>query len=238
MPWNRTVLSSHARSTLWSVLVLSLVLASCRPLFCREVAGMVLAVTGSTTPALQPNDRVRIGQTVGTAAQSKADLMLLPGTLVALDPETKVKIADLHFAKNGDETIHPVTARNVRLRLQAGTLRGVVGPSQTRSRLIVETRLGTIVAGAGRTFETRTDGKTVWIMCLREPVHFAPADGSARIEIQTGYFLQWPGPPASPLAVAQADREAQAALVALLHHERDLLQLEEEKGHSFIPWQE
>lgn len=180
MPWKPIIISPASRSMLCGTLVLSIAFTSCRPLFRREVAGMVLAVAGSTTPQLQSYDRVRIGQTLGTSAQSKADLMLLPGILLALDPETTVEIAELDFAKNGDKTIHPVTARNARIRMQRGTLCGTVGQSQTPLPADRRDQAGTLVAGAGRTFEIRTDRKTVWIMSLREPVNFAAETDCAR----------------------------------------------------------
>ena len=111
-----------ARSTLW--LCILPVLVSCRPLLRREVSGAVLALEGSAqgmaagkTIRLTTNEWIQPGEKITTTADTRLDLMLLPGILVELAADTEIEIIRLRLVRDGDETIRPMTAREASLEL-------------------------------------------------------------------------------------------------------------------------
>jgi hypothetical protein len=219
-----------------------LVLASCRPLFQREVSGAVLSLEGSAqgtldgkTVRLTTNDWIHPGEKIATAAGSRVDLMILPGILVELAGETEIEIIRLRFARDGDETIRPMTAREASLRLIRGTLIASVGQSQTRSRIFIQTRAGDLTAFDLRTFKIEVDGDRARVMSVRGKMTFAPAPGGAPVKINAGYFAEWPAMAAAPRAAAESDATVQAEVPRLLRVEKRLFRLQKEYGSGFIP---
>ena len=93
---------------------------------------------------------LRPGEIVTTTENSRVDLMLLPGVLVELAGAGEVEITQLRLVRDGDETIHPMVARDAKIRLHRGTLIASVGLAQTDSHLFVETPDGTLIAGPDR----------------------------------------------------------------------------------------
>jgi hypothetical protein len=220
-----------------------LVLVSCRPLFQREVAGAVLSLEGSAqgtferqTFRLTTNDWIHPGEKIATAPDSRIDLMILPGILVELTGETEIEIIRLRFARDGDETIRPMTAREASLRLIRGTLVGCAGQSQTRSRIFIQTTAGDLTAFDLRTFQIEVDGDRARVMSVRGKTTFKPAGGGAPMRISAGYFADWPPTAARPLAAAQSDATVQADVPRILRVEKRLFRLQKEFGAGFIPW--
>lgn len=220
-----------------------LVLASCRPLFQREVSGAVLAVEGPAegtfegeTFRLTTNNWIRPGEKIATAHGSRLDLMILPGILVELAEETEIEITRLRLARDGDETIRPMTAREASLRLIRGTLVGSVGQSQIRSRIFIETKAGYLTAFSLGTFKIEVDGNRTRIMSVRGKTTFAPAGGGAPVKINAGYFAEWPALASGPRAAAQADFTVQAEVARILRVEKRLFRLQKEFDFGYIPW--
>src|SRR5437870_2580945 len=107
----------------------SFVLDSCRPLFQRQVAGTILSLEGETrgtlggrSVALTKGSWVYPGEKITTSADARLELLLLPGVLVALARDTEIEIQELRLARDGDETIRPMTSREAKLRLLRGAL--------------------------------------------------------------------------------------------------------------------
>lgn len=231
--------SSLARVAM-PALCFCVVLASCRPLFQREVSGAVLSLEGSAqgtldrkTFRLTTNDWIHPGEKIATAPDSRIDLMILPGILVELAGETEIEIIRLRFARDGDETIRPMTAREASLRLIRGALVGCVGQSQTRSRIFIQTTAGDLTAFDLRTFKIEVDGDRALVMSVRGKMTFKPAAGGAPVKINAGYFADWPMT-AGPRAAAQSDSTIQAEVPRILRVEKRLFRLQKEHGSGFI----
>ena len=220
-----------------------LILASCRPLFQRQVSSAVLSLEGSAEGTLEkktfrltPNDWVHPGEKIATAPGSRLDVMILPGILVELGGETEIEITQLRIARDGDETIRPMTAREGSLRLLRGTLVASVGQSQMRSRIFIQTTAGDLTAFDLRTFKIQFDGDRARLMSIRGKVTFKPAGGGAPVKINAGYFAEWPATSATPHAVAQFDFAVQAEVPQILRVEKRLFRLQKEFGTGFVPW--
>ncbi len=219
-----------------------LAFGSCRPLFQRQLAGAILAIEGKaqgtlsgSSIALTNGSWVHPGEKITTSADARLDLLLLPGVLVALAGDTEIETVELRLARDGDETINPMTSREAKLRLLRGTLFGAVGESQKRSKIMIQTTAGTLTAFDLRTFKIEVAGNRTRIMSVRGNAIFAPAGGGAAVKIEAGYFAEWPASPAVPQA-ALADPKAQAEVTQILRTEKRLFHLQEQYASSFVPW--
>lgn len=208
-------------------------LVSCRPLFHRQVSSLVLAAAGNvriqhgqSQSALLVPSQIAPGETITTEAGSRADLLLLPGIPIELAAATEFQVLSLRLERDGNESIHPMLARDAQARLSEGTLFAAVGRAQTRSRLLIETPLGTVSAGSGRTFQLRASKDDLWLLCLRGPMNFQPADRSL-IKLESGQFLHWPQTSAAE-AIATAPADVQAEIALILEKEKALRNLETE----------
>ncbi|HEY1769600.1 MAG TPA: FecR domain-containing protein [Chthoniobacterales bacterium] len=211
-------------------------LAGCRPLLVRQISPQLIAVAGHvaaakdgrtfplTTPQWLPP-----GAALTTGPASRADIALLPGIVVRLDPDSAIVIRPPRFARDGNESIHPMQAREARLRLLRGRLIASVGLAQTRSRLFVETAAGTLASDSARTFEISAPNPgAIRILCARGPADFQPAGPHPAFQIKPGYLADWP-PPATgpnPRPIAAEPGPTQADFAHIFAIEKQLLVLE------------
>jgi hypothetical protein len=226
-----------------AVLLVVFALASCRPLFHRQVSGVVLAVQGvarakanGQTFRLTTESHIFPETTIELPAKSQLDLMLLPGILVELAGESEIEITELLLSRDGDETIRPMKSREATLRLTRGTLCISVGRAPTGSRLRVITPAGTVIAGSGRACKVTVRGEKARIVSIEAEASFAPADGSARIKVGPGFSLAWPGATRVPEAAAEAGPDGQEELAKASQDDVRLLSLATEH-EGFIPWE-
>lgn len=235
---------AHTGFGKWAaVLLVVFALDSCRPLFHRQVSGMVLAVEGTARARangqifrLTTDSCLFPGTTIELPANGQVDLMLLPGILVEATGESEIEITQLLLARDGDETIHPMKRREATLRLTRGALCLSVGRAPTGSRLRVITSAGTVIAGSGRACKVTVRGEKARIMSMQGEASFAPADGSARIRIGPGFFLDWAGATRVTEAAAEAGPDEQGELAKALQDERRLLRLATEH-EGYVPWE-
>ena len=225
------------------VLCFLLGFTSCRPSFDRQVSGAVLALHGMAEQTkngkkfpLAKGAWISPGARVTTAPGGNLDLMLLPGMLVGLAGDTEIQIEQLRLARDGNESIHPMTARQARIRILRGTLVVAINRVQTRAQLAVETPEGSLSAGSGRTFKISVEGGRTRLMCVRGRTAFHPTPGGKITKIGPGYFTEWPAIAPEPKAAAAAGAQAQAELVAILSVERRLRHLEKREQGHFRPW--
>ena len=236
----------HRRLALFSggVALLALVtLASCRPWFTRQVCGEILASEGTAEgtfhgKAIRLTDQTGIspGMTIRVRPGSRTALLLLPGILIELQPDTDVKIEGLRLSRNGDESIRPMIARKAAIRLMRGALFATVGHAPTRSGLEIQTEIGCVTAGSGRAFKIASEGKRLRIVSARGTVAFAAPDKTPLIKIRPGYFAVLPGSNATPQPAAESGALAQKEVADTIKAERQLLQLERENRASFRQW--
>ena len=219
-----------------------LALGSCRPLFLRELAGTILALEGEAqgtragnSIALTKSSWVHPGEKITTAAGARLDLLLVPGVLVALAGDTEIEIEQLRLARDGNESVNPMTSREAKIQLRRGTLVVAVGQSQKRSKMVLQTGAGTVTVFNLRTFQIEADEKRTRILSVRGKVTFAPADGGPLVRLGAGYLAEWPANPAVPQA-ALSDPGAQAEVSEILRTEKRLFHLQEQFGFSFVPW--
>lgn len=230
----------RSRALIWSGVALCL-LAGCRAPE-RSVAGAVLSVEGAAElmrdgqkVSLTTSSRVQPGEKITLPEGGRVDLMLLPGVLVQISGPAELEILQLQLARDGDENIHPMIAREASVRLERGFLIAAIGRTQTRSRLQVNTPAGHLTAGSGRTFLVESKNAETRVMSVREQVNFAPAGGGTSTKIGPGFFAQWPATPV-PQTAAGAGKERQAEVTRILSTERRLLKLSRETRPGFLSW--
>ncbi len=218
--------------------------SSCGPHFQREVSSAVLALEGPAegtsqgqSRRLTTDDWLLPGTKIATAPGSRLDLMLLPGILVELAGDTEIEITRLRFARDGDETIGPMKAREGSIRLRRGTLVVAVGQAQRRSRIFIQTPAGDLTAFDLRTFKLEVNGDRTRALVVRGRVNFKPTGGGAPVNMDAGYFAEFPSSDPAPRAAAQSDAAAQAEVRRILRVEKRLFRLQKSLGFGFQPWQ-
>jgi hypothetical protein len=145
-------------------------LSSCQGIDQRTSA-LVLAVEGEAHASFEAGrfsltigSPLRPGTLIEVSPGSRLDLLLLPGIRVELAAGSRAQIGPLRLARDGDETIEPMTTREATLNLTHGALLGSIGRVQTRSRLHVTMPLGTLSAGSGRLFQLRATENQVRVV--------------------------------------------------------------------------
>ncbi len=218
-------------------------LTSCRPWFPRHVSGEILALEGTAEGTWQgqsirltEQSAISAGMTIRVSAGSRLDLLLLPGILLELQPDTEIEIEQLRLSRDGDESIRPMVARQATIRLRNGSLFATVGRVPTRSGLTIKSQTGSVTAGSGRALKVAIDGSKLRIVSARGRVVFSPLNGTPAIKVNPGYFAVLPGPNAAPQPAAESGAQAQKDVAGVIKAEGDLLQLERENPAGFRRW--
>ncbi len=227
-----------------AALALSLAVVSCRPLFHREVSGIVLQVEGRVEAStkdksfrLTNQSRLYPGTLIDVPAGDRVDLKLLPGILVEGTGESQIQIEQLRLSRDGDETIRPMIAREATLRLTHGTLLLSVGRAPTHSRLRVVTPFGTLTTGAGRVCKLTVTAAGGRVLSVRGINSFAPVSGGPPVQVGAGFFYEAPGSNRPPQPASQSGSEAEAELADTLIAEGRLLRIGRER-EPFVPWKQ
>jgi hypothetical protein len=228
-----------------AALLALLALVSCRPWFTRQVSGEILALEGTPMGTwggkrfhLAEQTAIFPGMTIAVPPASRVDLLLLPGILMELQPDTKIEIQRLRLSRDGDESIRPMIAREATIRLLHGALFATVGRAPTRSGLTIETQLGSVKAGSGRTFKIVSKDSKLRIVSARGRVAFASQGEISAIKINPGYFVVLDGANGIPQAAAKSGAQAQKEVAESIKAEKQLLQLERENQTSFRRWRD
>lgn len=223
--------------------VVLLAFCSCAPAFHRKVSAQVLASSGKVSGKLAgrhlplaKGQWIEEGTTITCGSEGRADLMLLPGILVELGPDSEMTVQRLRLSRDGDQTIHPMVARAAIIRLAGGTLFGSVGQAQTRSRLIVETDAGRISADPQRAFKLIVRRDKIWLLSARGNVDFTAAGGEENVIVSPAQFADLPGDRSAQPAAA-ARHEIQAQVPEILGVQRRLVALASDSALSFLPWE-
>ncbi|MGI8955333.1 MAG: hypothetical protein ACR2II_00245 [Chthoniobacterales bacterium] len=135
------------------------------------------------------------------------------------------------------KSLHPMQARHASIRLLRGTLFVVVGQSQMRSRIFIQTPAADLTAFDLRTFKMAVKGIRTRAMSVRGKINFKRA-GGAPMNLSAGYFSEWPSSETEPRAASQADAVTQAEVPQILRVEKRLVRLQKDFGFGFAPWKE
>ncbi|MGI8431897.1 MAG: hypothetical protein ACR2MW_06360, partial [Chthoniobacterales bacterium] len=131
----------HLRPSAICLLVL-LAFTGCRPLLEREISSRILAFEGEVQCSvggkigrLSGNSFLPPGAKISSGPNARVDLMVLPGVLMELAADTEIEILRLRLDRDGDESIHPMIAREAEVRLLRGSITASVGQARTDSDL-------------------------------------------------------------------------------------------------------
>lgn len=242
---NPAMLWTGSRSLLPGLLGLAaLTAASCGGKISRETRAEIFAVDGtvSISSSATPEGRVvtaaaflAAGESLRTGAGSSASVLLLPGALLHLGPESAIRIKELGLTKKGDATDEAMS-RMIQLELLAGTADFVVQFEPAADAWNVATAFGSI--------STRTRGGTcrlqllphgLRLVVLRGKFAFRSKEGP-ETEIEAGFARNFPADsephPVETQAATQHDVEQ------LLKMEQNLLNGERTKRKTAFPWRQ
>ncbi len=223
--------------------IVALTATSCGGKISRDTGAEILAVDGKASISSQAISQPRPatsgavlaeGESLQTGAASSASLLLLPGALVHLGPESAIGIKQLVVTKNGNATDEAMS-RLIRLELRAGTADFVVQFEPTADAWSVSTDFGAITTlTRGGTCRIETEPKGVRLTVLRGQFTFKSA--VAETDVEAGFAGEFPAGSA-PHPVETQER-TQADVEQILQVEQDLLKWERMKRKTAFPWRE
>ncbi len=154
----------NIKSGIWAlVLILG---TSQAALIAASVDATVTKVTGTayvTTPSghthkIHEGDKLPVGSSIRTEADSTVGLQLVPGSGTVVAPETSMSITALNYSKSAGDTQN----RTIRLNLQKGTLFSALAKHDGNSDFRISTPAGVAAArgtGWSTTYEPAGGGK-------------------------------------------------------------------------------
>jgi hypothetical protein len=209
----------------------------------REVSAKLLVLEGAVSledstggnVALTPKSStlVRKGETVRTGERSRADLLLLPGALVAMGPKAAIRLEELSLTKDGN-ALNEAMSRLVHLRVLTGRVLLVsqfdTEPGQRR----VATPSGVLSWIRPGTFLLQVEGDQTRITCIRGAGTFKTVE-EATVSMEAGFFRVIPSIVPDPTGV-EDDVQAQDDVDYALDMERKLLNMQDREMVSPFPW--
>ena len=196
-------------------------LTSCKPFENLETFAVVLAVEGNATVAIRRDSapqpvtlttRLPPGSSVTTGATGKVVIRLLPGIHCAIGPDSNINLAELRFAKPGNDTSDPVDARSSQVALSRGTLTcSVTGrEKEAVSKLSVNVATRTVIANDDSLFVVKNSSPQARAVCASGNLLIGGAPAGFT-EIGPSSFYEWPtgGGPAQ-IHSLDTDPEARA----------------------------
>lgn len=217
---------------------------SCERILHREISAQVLALEGAARGTLlgkelplREHDFVHPGEVIHCTGNGRVAMALVPGILVELSGETEIEIVQLRLARDGDESIRPMTLRAATIRLRRGTLVVSLDEAQTDPQLRIETPVGAVLAGPADTFDVVVADDRAEVLAVRGEPSFRSAKDTKEVPVPAGYIATFPGAPqAPPQPAAAAGAIVQARVVRLLQDEKRLRHLESTRMADFVPW--
>lgn len=191
---------------------------------------------GGKIGRLSGNSFLPPGAKISSGPNARVDLMVLPGVLMELAADTEIEILRLRLERDGDESIHPMIAREAEVRLLRGSITASVGQAATDSQLLVHTSFGIVDTGQQMICRVGVGVDSERILCLRGQLIVSPTGAKAEMAIPKGHFADLPAAGAKPRLIADAGAEVQAEARAVLEVEKRLHRLLMENGANFEPW--
>ncbi|MGI8431779.1 MAG: hypothetical protein ACR2MW_05735, partial [Chthoniobacterales bacterium] len=142
----------------------------------------------------------------------------------------------LRLDRDGDESIHPMIAREAEVRLLRGSITASVGQARTDSDLLVRTPFGIVDTGQQMTCRVGVRADSERVLCLRGKLIVSPTGAKAEMAIPKGHFADLPAAVGTPRSLADAGAEVRAEVRAALEVEKRLHRLFMENGGNFEPW--
>jgi len=226
--------------------IAALTATGCTGKITRETTATLLALEGSVliqgsaqgeaSRAAQPRAQIRKGETVRTGSDASAALMLLPGALIQLGPDSALRIEKLALTKDGN-ALNNAMSRVVLLSLLEGTADLVVHPEPSRCQWNVETSNGRLASVRPGTCRLSVKQGLTRVTCLRGAFSFVGSDDVTAVEIEDGCFKEWPSERGDAQPV-ETDSRAQEDVDQALDVERNLLELQRRERFTPFPWRQ
>lgn len=223
------------------LLLILLVTSACSERLARDVSAAVLASSGFATITRAEREpgapvtvgaRVLPGGTLHTGSDAMISLMLMPGALVQIGPNSTVRLEKLRLAKNGYATDEAMS-RMCLLRLVTGTMDVVVQFEAAPEHFRIETTEGAFLWTDPASARLTATAGRLRVQCTRGLINTLPANAPAG-QLAAGQFQEWPSQ--SPAKWAETDASAQSEVEESLRAERNLLELQRRERLRPFPW--
>ena len=218
----------------------ALLATGCSGKITREATALVLAVDGSafleeSSPhKVKAGSSFKTGETLRTTGDGTVAILLLPGALLQLGPNSAAKVKELSIGKDGNATDEAMS-RKVRLEVREGTADLLVQFESQPGGWAVETPNGILSTKRPGTCRLALHGQETRIDCLRGVFEFLAKGETAAAEITAGSFQEWPLGKRTP-SPSELDARGQEEITESLEMERKLLNLQEQIRVSPFPW--
>lgn len=165
------------------------------------------------------------GDTLRTFDGAQLSLVLVPGAIVQMDSNSKLKIQELRLRKDGNETDDGMRSRIARIQLNRGSIDIVFQRGdESEIRFVINAGEVTVSATEDCTFQVQVQMRRGRVTCARGKV-FTQLANSAASPVKGGYFLEWADNGATTFSVVD-DARAQSDTADLLKAEAELRDLE------------
>lgn len=197
--------------------------------------GEVRAGNGGSTRILSVNSTLGRNQTLRTGADGSVSLLLLPGALLHLGPDSALRIEEIVLTKDGN-ALEDAMERTVRLQLLAGEADLVIQFESAANQFTVTTPHGRLLVTAPATARLQVRPAQTRIDVARGQVHFASGDTNPPSSVVAGFSQSWPGEGDAIAAVE--DAVSQQQIEDLLRVEQEMLRLQRARRFQPRPWRD
>ncbi len=215
---------------------------SCTGKVTREVAATILTQGGTVSiersnageaRSVAEQSRLARGDVLRTGVDGEAALMLLPGALVQLGPNSHFLLRTLFLEKDGNAS-DAAMSRWIGAQLLLGTADIVIQFESAAGKWQIDTPHGVLISRVPGTCRLSVSPERTRVTCLRGAFVFLATGEVAASEIEAGCFRDWPSPAATLFDVAD-DAQAQDDAELSLSAERNLLQLQDSRTNDPLP---
>ena len=174
--------------------------------------------------SVTPQAKLGVGDVVRTSDDARIDLSLLSCALIHISSNSELKIEELRFTKDGNETEDGILNRVIVIQLDRGKMSAFFElRDRSVSRFTVRTPHATIRADENCLFQIQAEDAKTRVTCARGKLYVQQGNRPMSI-IEAGYFQEWPAN--EPAAIAADDVRGQIDITDALEAERELSELQ------------
>ena len=168
------------------------------------VLGEILAVeddeaSPSTAPGEKAETQLRPAKTISSGEHLQVTrgkvvtICFLPGVMAAASDSAEIEVEDLRIRKDGNETDEAIKSREVRLRLDLGSLTVSLDSKNIAvlPYLSIATAAGTLSADFDALFYIKSDPHHTEVVCIRGEIDLHDNNARNLATLRTGQWCDW-----------------------------------------------
>jgi hypothetical protein len=223
----------------------SLAIAACNHGVSRETQAVVLSVDGDAasthardgqTRPIRDHSHLSIGDLVKTNGQGQLRLMIVPGILIAVKPDSEFKIEALRVTKDGNAMKNAMLQRKARIRVTRGMVDAVVQKKDAAgATLVLETPFGTVNAPGECVFRSIVSDQGGRVLCIRGALQVQRDEGHSTDSIAAGFYSDF-GTNSDGPKPADQNGEVQSEVMTIFESMQQLLAAQTQEIFRPAPW--